>query len=129
MIGCSDVLGLPDPTAVELGASCVGPSGSDLSKCPAATDQCVSYAGSDYQCTISCGTGEVGSGSASAVPPQGGDRICATLITTGTPACAAALQTSAQIVTWYCAIVCGTYMGRDYGSCPSGLTCTNYYCQ
>ena len=131
VVGCADVLGLPEAKQLELGTDCRGSSGSDLSLCPAATDQCEAYdgSGSDFPCTITCGTGPVGSGSDFPPAPQGGDRICATLVTTGTPACAAAFQTSQTIVTWYCAIVCGTYMGSDYGTCPATLTCVNNFCQ
>ena len=119
MAGCADVLGLPDPQPLELGADCTGSAAGDISKCPAATDTCLPISGSADMCSISCGTGPPGSGTSAPPPPQGGDQLCATLATTGTP----------SVITWYCVIACGTFDGQDLGTCPTGLTCTNNFCQ
>lgn len=50
--------------------------------------------------------------------------------TGGTPACLFYSGTGTNgdqpPFSWYCAVACGTLNGQSLGTCPTGLTCTNF---
>jgi len=83
---------------------------------------CVSSAsGSTSFCTIECG---VTAGSAKK-PPDGGPQLCAEAQTYGgTAACDLTIKNSNGTLTWDCGLECGTENGNDYGTCPTGLSCS-----
>ncbi len=79
---------------------------------------CVSAGGTATFCTIQCG---VTAGSAKS-PPDGGNQLCAEANTYGgTGACDLTLKNKNGTLTWDCGLECG----KNYGTCPTGLSCSS----
>ncbi len=103
-------------------------SGARASAAPAGS----ATSGSDAKCL---GTG---SGSGGPPPPPDGDTICQQQLEaaggTGTIACnlfvANPAGSGSQSVDWACGILCGSDgSGGDFGTCPTGLDCTQNFCR
>ena len=73
-----------------------------------------------------------GQSAGSDMPPAGGQAVCDEFMSTpGTPLCAVVRPPSGNETqyTWACGVYCGTFMGMELGTCPTGLTCTSNLCQ
>ncbi len=122
---CRMVMDIGDPQLIEIGAPCSG----DLT-CSAEAPICIPTGfGSAQYCSTSCGNGAAGSGSNAPDPPVGGDAICRSRVSTGTPACLLYGVAQNGVVPWWCAILCGTLGSDNLGDCPSGLVCISNSCQ
>jgi hypothetical protein len=121
-------------------------SGSNMGSaglCPTSDPICTSLGGAWF-CTESCGTGPCatggsagssscfGTGSNQPQPPSGGDAICMSQSSSGTPVCGLygpGPGSGNMAVAWACGILCGTSGSNNFGTCPTGLTCTQNFCQ
>jgi len=126
LVGCRQVLGFDDTEVAELGAICTGVQGGNVTLCSPDAPVCMTLDGKTDFCTASCGTSPQGP---DIQPPATGNAICASLASSGTPACGLADVADPATVTWYCEILCGPAGGQDFGSCPPGLTCTDGICR
>lgn len=133
----------PGGSAAGIGTICTG-TGSGNGMCPTSDPQCITLTGTAYFCTEGCGYGSCGSGgtfgsssctqgSNQPVAPSGGNAICAMQKsqTTATPACALFGDgpNAGSAVAWSCGLLCGTSGSNNFGTCPTGLTCTSNFCQ
>ena len=110
-------------TSASAGGSGLG-TPCDTTACPPTAPECAMVGPTATFCTLGCGEGPT--------PPTNGDAICLDAgSATGTPACVLTLPSDAgsSIFFWACGLYCGIMSGRDYGSCPSQLTCTSNVCQ
>lgn len=127
----------------DLGKICTGSGSGDPALCSAADPQCLSVGG-PFFCSTSCGTSAcamggtpgsdscLGMGSNQPMPPSGGDALCMAQASTGTPVCGLygpGSGSGSAAVDWSCAILCGTSGSNNFGTCPTGLTCTSNFCQ
>jgi len=139
-----------------LGKICTSGSSGDPSLCTTADPDCTSVGG-PWFCTESCGFGPCapggtpgsanclcngsgcpnnGSNGAYPQPPSGGDAICMQQKAgnPGTPVCglfgpAGSGASAGSAIAWDCAVLCGSAGSQNFGTCPSGLTCSNNFCQ
>jgi hypothetical protein len=149
-----DAEGVDSTAQVDEGTICTGTGTGDQDLCGGddSTFECVSLnQSSHFFCTLGCGSGPcggsassgsdagctTGSGSDAPQPPSNGDAMCQTAVEasggTGEVKCilfAADPQGSGNdSVDWTCGILCNQDGSNDFGSCPTGLTCTNNICQ
>jgi hypothetical protein len=109
------------PGPAGLGKICTGPA-----DCPASAPICGSLGGAMF-CTAQCAS-QAGSGQ----PPTNSHATCMAFTDTGgTPTCSILQAPSGSNTnyTYFCGIQCGTYMSMNFGTCPTGLTCTGNLCR
>jgi hypothetical protein len=86
------------------------------------SQECISAGGKASFCTIECGM----TPGSSKVPPNGGPQLCAKVQTvSGTPACDLTAKNANGTLTWSCGLECGTAGSNNYGTCPTGLSCSS----
>jgi hypothetical protein len=135
--------------ATGIGKICTGGGSGDPTLCTTSDPLCTSVGG-PWFCTEGCGYGScatgghfggsgaqacagVPGGSAQPAPPSGGDAICMQqkADTTATPVCGLYGDgpSAGSAIAWSCALLCGTSGSNNFGTCPTGLTCSQNFCQ
>lgn len=140
----SQQMDAPGSSSNALGKICTGGGSGDPSLCTTADPICTSVGG-PFFCTEGCGYGScasggtygssscAGAGSNQPAPPSNGDSICMMQKAgnPGTPVCGLYGDgpNAGSAIAWACAILCGTSGSNNFGTCPTGLTCTQNFCQ